>query len=93
MDFFSRALPLEKICRFLLNEKFAKILKRKLGKEQLNLDVASGTLTVTDVELNPSIFNSGGKSLLLCAAKIGSVQIHMAGKVIACVCATLCWMA
>ena len=81
MDFFHGALPLEKICRFLLNEKFSKVLKTKVTKDQLTLDVASGTLTVTDIELNPAIFNSGRKSLLLRAAKLGNVRIQMAGKV------------
>jgi hypothetical protein len=81
MDFFRGTLPLEKICRFLLNEKFSKVLKTKVTKDQLTLDVPSGTLTVTDIELNPAVFNNGRKSVFLRAAKIGNVQIHMAGKV------------
>jgi len=89
MDYFRGALPLEKICRFLLNEKFSKLLRRKITKDQLTLDVPSGTLTVKDIDLNPSLFNSGRKSLLLRAAHIGNVQIHMAGKVTASFCAFL----
>jgi hypothetical protein len=81
MDFFRGALPLEKICRFLLNEKLSKFLKRKITSDQLSLDIPSGTLTVTDIDLNPSIFNNGHKSLIYRAANIGSVQIHIAGKV------------
>jgi hypothetical protein len=80
MEFFRGPLPLEKICRFLLNEKFAKVLKQKVTKDQLTLDLPSGKLTVSDIDLNPSIFNTG-KSVLVRAVKIGNVEVQMAGKV------------
>jgi hypothetical protein len=86
MDFFRGAFPLEKICRFVLNEKFSKFLNHKVTRDQLSLDVTLGTLTVTDIDLNPSIFNNGRKALTLRAAKIGSVQIQIAGKVPSDVC-------
>jgi hypothetical protein len=86
MDFFRGALPLEKICRFLLNDKFSKVLKRNVTKDQLKLDLTSGTLIVSDVDLNPSIFNTGRKLLLVRAARIDNVHIQMAGKVITSVC-------
>ena len=86
MDFFRGALPLEKICRFLLNEKFSKVLKKNVTKDQLVLDLTSGTLNVSNIDLNPSIFNTGRKSLLVRAARIGNVQIQMAGKVITSIC-------
>jgi hypothetical protein len=86
MEFFRGPLPLEKICRFLLNEKFAKFLKQKVTKDQLTLDLPSGKLTVSDIDLNPSIFNTGYKSVLLRAVKIGNVEVQMAGKVPTSVC-------
>jgi hypothetical protein len=82
MDLFGGVLPLEKICRFLLNDKFSKYLKTKITKEQLTLHLPSGTLNVSGIELNPSIFNRGRKAIVLRAAKIGNVQIQMAGKVV-----------
>ena len=85
MDFLHGALPVEKICRFLLNEKFSKLLKKKITKDQLTV-VGAGTIIVTDIELNPSVFNAGRKSVLLRAARIGNVHIQIPMKVGASVC-------
>jgi hypothetical protein len=82
MDLFGGVLPLDKIFRFLLNDKFSKYLKTKITKDQSELDLPSGTLNVRGIELNPSVFNTGRKAIVLRAARIGNVQIQMAGKVV-----------
>jgi hypothetical protein len=80
------ALPMEKICCFLLNDKFSKLLSGKIKQDQLTVDPGAGTVIVRNIVLNPSVFNAGQKSVLLRSARIGNVHIQIPMKVGASVC-------